>query len=87
MEPIAEAAPDQAVYFYHIPLLSHVHLSILDLLKQSGDRIPNFAGIKYTHNDLMEFNQCLRFENGKYDILWGWDETFWLDCPWGPKAL
>src|SRR5690606_29004378 len=36
----------------------------------------NFAGIKYTHNDLMDFNNCLRFEAGKYDILWRWDETF-----------
>ena len=37
--------------------------------------IPNLTGIKYTHEDLMDFINCLNFENGKYDMLWGRDET------------
>ncbi|GAB3647073.1 dihydrodipicolinate synthase family protein [Echinicola sediminis] len=85
-EPIAAAAPDQAFYFYHIPLLSKVELPMLDFLKEAGARIPNFAGIKYTHNDLMEFNRCLRFEEGKYDILWGWDETMLAGLSMGAKG-
>ncbi|WP_186758084.1 dihydrodipicolinate synthase family protein [Echinicola salinicaeni] len=85
-EPIAAAAPDQAFYFYHIPLLSKVELPMLDFLKVAGYRIPNFAGIKYTHNDLMEFNRCLRYEGGKYDILWGWDETMLAGLAMGAKG-
>jgi len=37
--------------------------------------IPNLAGIKYTHEDFMDFQTCLNFENGKYDMLWGRDEN------------
>ncbi|WP_026952852.1 dihydrodipicolinate synthase family protein [Algoriphagus mannitolivorans] len=73
-KPIAEAAPELAFYYYHIPLLSQVDLPMLPLLESAGESISNFAGIKYTHTDLMEFNQCLRYKNGKFDILWGWDE-------------
>jgi N-acetylneuraminate lyase len=74
LKPIAEAAPKLAFYFYHIPLLTQVHLSMVRLLDVAGAEIPNFAGIKYTHTDLMEFNQCLRHQNSRFDILWGWDE-------------
>lgn len=85
-EPIAAAASGLAFYFYHIPLLSKVELPMLDFLREAGQRIPNFAGIKYTHNDLMEFNRCLRFEGGKYDILWGWDETMLAGLSMGAKG-
>ncbi len=37
--------------------------------------LQNFAGIKYTNEDLMDFMQCLDFEGGKYDLLWGRDEN------------
>ena len=37
--------------------------------------MPNFAGVKYTHEDFMDFLSCLHFKNGKYDMLWGRDEN------------
>lgn len=86
MLPIAEAAGDLPFYFYHIPLLTRVELPMLELLDKVRDRIPNFAGIKYTHNDLMEFNRCLRFEGGRYDVLWGWDELFLAGLSMGAKG-
>ncbi|MBD8487361.1 dihydrodipicolinate synthase family protein [Echinicola sp. CAU 1574] len=85
-EGIAAEAPGQAFYFYHIPLLSKVELPMMDFLEEAGRRIPNFAGIKYTHNDLMEFNKCLRYHGGKYDILWGWDETMLAGLSMGAKG-
>jgi len=86
MQPIAATAPDLAFYFYHIPLLTKVDLPMLGLLEAVTDKIPNFAGIKYTHHNLMEFNQCLRFNNGSYDVLWGWDETFLAGLAMGAKG-
>lgn len=86
LEPIAQAAFPSPFYFYHIPLLTRVELSMLDLLAAVSDRIPNFAGIKYTHNDLMEFNRCLRFQQGRFDILWGWDELFLAGLSMGAKG-
>ena len=37
--------------------------------------IPNLAGIKFTNEDFMDFQSCLNFENGKFDMLWGRDEN------------
>jgi N-acetylneuraminate lyase len=86
LAPIAAAAFPLPLYFYHIPVLTRVELSMVDLLSAVSDRIPNFAGIKYTHNDLMEFNRCLRFQEGRFDILWGWDELFLAGLSMGAKG-
>jgi N-acetylneuraminate lyase len=73
---VGEAAPDTAVYFYHIPVLTGVNVSMVQLLEHLDGQMSNFAGIKYTHHDMMEYNQCLNYGGGTYDILWGWDEVF-----------
>lgn len=86
ISPIAESAPDLPFYFYHIPVLTQVHLPMISLLEIAGSSIPNFAGIKYTHTDLMEFNQCLRYQNGEFDILWGWDEMLLAGLSMGAKG-
>lgn len=72
---IASVVPDLPFYYYHIPVLTGVSFPMFDLLKEMDGKIPNFAGIKYTHEDFMDFLSCLHFKNGKYDMLWGRDEN------------
>ncbi len=72
---VAESVPNMPFYYYHIPVLTGVNFSMISLLKEINNRLPNFAGIKYTHEDFMDFLSCLHFENGKYDMLWGRDEN------------
>ncbi|WP_372653029.1 dihydrodipicolinate synthase family protein [Draconibacterium sp.] len=72
---VAEAVPQMPVYFYHIPVLTGCNISMYDFLKVASTAIPNLAGIKYTHEDFMDFQSCINFENGKYDMLWGRDEN------------
>jgi N-acetylneuraminate lyase len=72
---IADTVPDMPFYYYHIPVLTGVGFPMIDLLKNVAGKIPNFAGIKYTHEDFMDFLSCLHFQNGKYDMLWGRDEN------------
>ncbi len=72
---IAQAAPSIPLYYYHIPVLTGAHFSMLSLLQEVHEKIPNFEGIKYTHEDFMDFLNCLHFENGRYDMLWGRDEN------------
>lgn len=74
-EEIACGAPDLPFYFYHIPVLNGVYLPMLPFLKAAEDRIPNLAGIKYTNESLYEFNQCMLYKDGKFDMLHGQDET------------
>ena len=72
---IADAVPEMLFYYYHIPVLTGVGFPMIDLLRNVEGNIPNFAGIKYTHEDFMDFLLCLHFQNGKYDMLWGRDEN------------
>jgi N-acetylneuraminate lyase len=72
---IASVVPGMPFYYYHIPVLTGVSFSMYDLLNAIADDIPNFAGIKYTHEDFMDFLSCKNFRSGKYDMLWGRDEN------------
>lgn len=78
-EEIASAAPQLPFYFYHIPAFNGVYLSMYDFLQAAEKRIPNLAGIKYTFESLYEYNRCLRYKDGKFDMLHGQDETI-LPC-------
>lgn len=78
-EAIASETPDLPFYFYHIPAFNGVYLSMLSFLKAVDGRIPNFAGIKYTYESLYEYNQCRLYQNGRFDMLHGQDETL-LPC-------
>lgn len=73
MAEIASAAPGLPFYYYHIPHLTGVGMDMIDFLK-FGSNIPNLAGIKYTATTLQEYQACLNYENGRYDILFGVDE-------------
>ncbi|MCY1721193.1 dihydrodipicolinate synthase family protein [Prolixibacteraceae bacterium Z1-6] len=72
---VATSVPQMPVYFYHIPVLTGCNVSMFEFLKEASTVIPNLAGIKYTHEDFMDFQSCINFENGKYDMLWGRDEN------------
>lgn len=83
---VAAAAPDLPFYYYHIPVLTGVNFPMIDLLKAVDGKIPNFAGIKYTHEDLMDYLSCINYGNGKYNLLWGRDETFLSALAVGAKG-
>jgi N-acetylneuraminate lyase len=71
---IAEAAPSLPFYYYHIPAMTGADLPMYDFLKIACRRIPNLAGIKFTHENLMDYSRCLNFEGGRFNILFGRDE-------------
>ena len=48
---------------------------MLEFLRLAEDSIPNLAGIKYTHSNIMECHACRRYKDGKYTIFWGTDEA------------
>lgn len=72
---VAAAAPNTAFYYYHIPVLTGCYIPMYDLLKVVNGSIPNFEGIKYTHEDFMDFLSCMYVDEGRYDMLWGRDEN------------
>jgi N-acetylneuraminate lyase len=83
---IAGVVPQMPFYYYHIPVLTGGNYAMFDLLKAVDDRIANFAGIKYTHEDFMDFQSCMSFKDGKYDMLWGRDENMLSALVLGAKG-
>jgi N-acetylneuraminate lyase len=83
---IAAVVPDMPFYYYHIPVLTGVDFAMYDLLQAIDGKVPNFAGIKYTHEDFMDYLSCLHFQNGRYDMLWGRDENMLSALVLGAKG-
>ena len=83
---VASAVPDMPFYYYHIPVLNGVGFAMYDLLQAVAHVVPNFAGIKYTHEDFMDFLSCLHFNDGQYDMLWGRDENMLAALSLGAKG-
>jgi len=71
---IAEGAPGLPFYYYHFPIMAEADLPMYEFLRLASHRIPNLAGIKFTHENLMDYTRCLNFEEGRFNILFGRDE-------------
>jgi N-acetylneuraminate lyase len=74
MAEIASAAPRTPFYYYHIPNITGIQVDMIEFLELAGQYIPTFAGIKYTASTINEYQACLHYKDGKYDILFGYDE-------------
>jgi N-acetylneuraminate lyase len=74
-EPIAKAASKLPFYYYHMPSVSGVSLPMKDFLIAAKPRISNLVGIKFTHNNLMEMQQCIALNHYMFEILHGYDEV------------
>ncbi|MGQ9814555.1 MAG: dihydrodipicolinate synthase family protein, partial [Candidatus Roseilinea sp.] len=69
---VAAVVPALPFYYYQIPSFTGVALPVYDFLVAGAERIPNLAGAKFTHENLMDYARCLR--DGRFDMLFGRDE-------------
>lgn len=86
MAKIAAAAPNTPFYYYNIPTLTGVALDMVNFLTLAEDIIPTLAGIKYTASTLHEYQACLNYKDGKFDILFGYDEMLLSALAVGAKG-
>jgi N-acetylneuraminate lyase len=86
MAQVAAGAPNLPFYYYHIPALTGAKLDMVEFLQQAEGAIPNLVGIKFTSTEVHEVQQCLEFENGRYEMLWGCDEMLLSALVVGCKA-
>lgn len=82
---LAGAAPGLPFYYYNIPSMTGVNFKVAPFLAKAAGRIPSLAGVKYTYEDLADFEECVQFGDGRYDILFGRDEL--LLEGWARRAL
>ncbi|MEN6307803.1 MAG: dihydrodipicolinate synthase family protein [Anaerohalosphaeraceae bacterium] len=83
---IAASAPKLPFYYYHMPSMTGVNFAMIDFLKKASGPISNLAGIKFTYEDMMDYQLCRVFEGGRYDILFGRDEMLLCGLALGTKG-
>jgi N-acetylneuraminate lyase len=83
---VSQASPDLPFYYYHMPSMINIPLKMVDLLAAISDKPFNFAGIKFTGEDLMDYRACMSVENGRFDILFGRDEILLAGLCVGAKG-
>lgn len=71
---VAKRAPKTPFYFYHMPSMSGVTVPALGFLRAAAAAVPTLAGVKYTHENLMDYQQCVTEQGGRFDVLFGRDE-------------
>ncbi len=85
-EKIAGSVPGTPFYYYHIPSRSGVYVSMKDFLALGVERIPSLAGLKFSHTDFMELQQCLMAGDGRFDVLYGFDHLLLAALPFGVEG-
>ncbi len=81
--PIAAEADPLPFYYYHIPCMTNVRLSVAELLREARFRIPNLKGLKFSHDDLIDLQGAITAEGGAFDILFGFDEALLAGLSFG----
>ena len=71
---VAASAPTLPFYYYHMPSMTGIDISAAEFLACADGKIPTLAGIKFTHEDLDDYEAARRFAGGRYDVLFGRDE-------------
>lgn len=84
---VASVVQDMPFYFYHIPCLTNVNFPVYELLKKMDELIPNLAGIKYTFENMMDYQLCLNYRDCRYNVMWGRDEMLLPALSIGAKAF
>ena len=83
---VAAGAPKLPFYYYHIPSVSGIQLPMDEFIRKVSVQVPTFAGLKFTHNNFMEMKLCMDIEDGKWDILHGYDELLLAGLTFGAKG-
>lgn len=78
MREIAFGSPSLPFYYYHIPSVTGAAFDALEFLQLAETQIANLRGIKFTSPNVLDFQSCIEFSPGRFDILWGLDEM--LHC-------
>lgn len=77
-EYVAAAAPHTPFYYYNIPFLTGVNFPLISFLEIASRRISNFAGLKNSFTDIVDYQHCIHFAKENYALYWGTDEAFMM---------
>jgi N-acetylneuraminate lyase len=75
---VAAAAPETPFYYYNIPSMTGVNFPLTRIIEMASGRIPNFAGLKNSFNDLVDYQECIHYTKQNLAMYWGTDEIFMM---------
>ncbi len=71
---VADHAPGLPFFYYHIPSMTGVAMSMLEFLRAATGRVETLSGIKFTHEALDEYALMVEEFGEQLSILFGRDE-------------
>ncbi|MBI5768620.1 MAG: dihydrodipicolinate synthase family protein [Verrucomicrobia bacterium] len=71
---VAAGAPKLPFFYYHIPSMTSVTLPAAAFLAEAKSKIPTLAGIKFTYEDLEDYQAARKLGGDDYQVLFGRDE-------------
>jgi len=72
---VASGAPDLDFFYYHIPSMTGVQVDVAELLARGAERVPNFAGMKFTAPELFQYLGARAAVGGRQQLFWGFEEA------------
>lgn len=85
VKKIIPACSGKPVFIYHAPGITGVNLSMYEFLKIMLDEVPNFAGMKFTNENLYELERCINLSD-RLQVLAGRDEMLLGALAMGAQA-
>ncbi len=85
VKPVAEVCGGRPLFLYHAPGMTGVQLPMDEFLKIMADEVPNFAGLKFTSEDLCLYRRCIAVSE-QFQILYGRDEMLLGALAMGAEA-
>lgn len=70
-------------YYYHIPSFTHTRFGAAAVMEAAAPVMKNLAGVKYTHEDMMDFAACVELAGDRHEALFGRDEMFLCGLAFG----
>jgi N-acetylneuraminate lyase len=86
MAQVAASCRQLPFYFYDIPSMTNVHLSMPQFMHRAKEVIPNLVGLKFTNTDLVSYQQLLHDNDGAWDVPFGCDEVLLAAWVMGAKG-
>ena len=73
---LTRPASGMPFYFYDIPAMSGVTVDTREFLDLARERLPAFAGVKYSNFDDELLRACVSHDGGSANVLYGIDERY-----------
>lgn len=84
LKEVGSAAPQLPLYYYHLPSVTGLKLTVREVLEGIEKKIPSFRGLKFSGVDLTDLGQCVSYCRPRgWSVLYGVDEQLLCALPLG----